>query len=94
MAKAARVIGDGGIVGWMLPDSIAFPDDSQPLLAYTTVQYRVSGGDDYTVNLVWMTNMTQAEVRSLAKDTIRAAVIETLGIAVPKAQIKMLNSPE
>ena len=94
MARAARVIGDGGVVGWMLPDSIAFPDDSQPTLAYTTVQYQVSQSPADTVNLAWLTTMTAAEVRSLAKDTIRADVIAKLGITIPKSQIKMLNSPE
>ena len=94
MAIRERVIGDGGIIGWMLPDSIAFPDDSQPTLAYTTVQYQVSQSPSDTVNLPWYTTMTAAEVRSLAKDTIRADVIAKLGITIPKAQIKMLNSPE
>ena len=34
MAREARVIGDGGVIGWMVPDSIAFPPDSQPGDAY------------------------------------------------------------
>lgn len=89
-----RVIGTGGVIGWMLPDSIAFPNEGEPTFAYTTVQYRVSGGDDYTVNLPWYTTMTAAEIRSAAKDVIRQDVIDRLGITVPKAQIKMLNSPE
>lgn len=94
MAIRARLIGDGGVIGWMLPDSIVFPDDSQPTLAYTTVQYQVSQAAADTVNLPWFTTMTAAEVRSLAKDTIRQDIIEKLGITIPKAQIKMLNSPE
>lgn len=94
MARAARMVGEGGVIGWLLPDSIAFPDDSAPTAAYTTIQYKVSGGSDHTVNLPWMTTMTQAEVRSLAKDVIRQDIIEKLGITIPKTQIKMLNSPE
>lgn len=89
-----RVIGTGGVIGWMLPDSISFPNEGEPTFAYTTVQYRVSGGDDNSCTLSWYTTMTAAEVRSAAKDTIRQDVINKLGLTIPKAQIKMLNSPE
>lgn len=94
MARAARVIGDGGVIGWLLPETIEFPDDGQPTLAYTTVNYKVSGATVDNCNLAWLTTSTQAEVRSLAKDTIRADIIAKLGITIPKANIKMLNSPE
>lgn len=94
MARAARMIGDGGVIGTLLPESIAFPDDSQPTLAYTTVAYYISQGAPDTCNLVWFTTQTAAEVRSAAKDAIRQDIIDKLGITIPKAQIKMLNSPE
>lgn len=95
MARAARVVGEGGVIGWMLPETISYPDDQDPLLAYTTVAFRVSQSQlDGSVNLVWRTNMTAAEARSAAKDAIRQDIIDKLGITIPKAQIKMLNSPE
>lgn len=94
MARAARMIGDGGVIGWLMPETITFPDESQPTLAYTSMQYKISPFSDGSVNLSWLTTMTQAEVRSLAKDVIRQDIIEKFGITVPKAQIKMLNSPE
>jgi hypothetical protein len=88
------MIGDGGVIGWLLPETIEFPDDGQPTLAYTTIKYKVSGATVDDCNLVWLTTATQAEVRSLAKDVIRADIITKLGLTIPKAQIKMLNSPE
>ena len=94
MARAARVVGDGGVIGVLLPESIAFPDESQPTLAYTTISYYASQAEPASCNLVWFTTQTAAEVRSAAKDAIRADIIEKLGITIPKAQIKMLNSPE
>jgi hypothetical protein len=95
MARAARIIGEGGVIGWMLPETIQYPDDQDPLLAYTTVAYRVSQSNlDGSVNLIWRTNMTAAEVRNACKDAIRLDIIDRLGITIPRAQIKMLNSPE
>lgn len=88
------MIGDGGVIGWLLPETIEFPDDGQPTLAYTTINYRVSGATTDSCNLAWITTSAQAEVRSLAKDAIRADIIEKTGLTIPKAQIKMLNSPE
>ncbi len=94
MARAARMIGDGGVIGWLLPETIGFPDDSQPTLAYTLMQYAISQGPGDSCNLAWDTTWTQAEVRSAAKDAIRADIIAKLGLTIPKTQIKMLNSPE
>ena len=94
MARAARMIGDGGVIGWLLPETIEFPDDGQPTLAYTLIQYKVSGATADNCNLAWLTTATQAEVRSQAKDAIRADIISKYGLTIPKAQIKMLNSPE
>jgi hypothetical protein len=88
------MIGDGGAIGWLVPETIEFPDDAQPTLAYTSIQYTASQASRESVNLAWDTSWTQAEVRSAAKDAIRADVIEKLGIAIPKTRIKMLNSPE
>lgn len=94
MARAARMIGDAGVIGQLLFESVDYPDPSQPTLAYTTIQYKPSLGTIESCNLVWFTTMTQAEVRSAAKDAIRQDIIDKLGITIPKAQIKMLNSPE
>lgn len=88
------MIGDGGVIGWLIPETIEFPDDSQPTLAYTLIRYKVSGAAEESCLMMWFTTLTQAEVRSQAKDLIRADIIEKLGLTIPKAQIKMLNSPE
>ena len=92
--RAARVIGDGGVIGWLIPESIEFPDDSEPTLAYTLIRYKVSGVNEDSCLLMWLTTLTQAEVRSQAKNTIRADIIAKFGLTSPLAQIKMLNSPE
>lgn len=94
MARAARMVGDGGVIGQLLFESIDFPDEGQPTLAYTTIQYKPSQGAVETCNLAWLTTLTQAEVRSAAKDAIRQDIIDKLGVTIPKAQIKMLNAPE
>lgn len=91
---AAREIGDGGVVGELILASVVFPDDGQPTLCNTAIQYIASGAVIDTCTLVWFTTQTQAEIRSLAKDAIRQDIIDKRGIAIPKSQIKMLNSPE
>lgn len=84
-----------GVIGTLLPDTVAFQDPvAQPTLAAVQIQYIASPGVTEVTTMIWMTTMTQAEVRSLAKDTIRADIIQKFGVTVPKSQIKMLNSPE
>lgn len=94
MARAARVIGDGGVIAWLSPETIYYPDDEQPLMAQGTILYIPSGSGQDGCALRWMTNGTAAEIRSAAKDAIRQDIIDKLGVTIPKAQIKMLNSPE
>lgn len=94
MARAARMIGDGGVIGWLAPETIAFTDEAQPTLATIQVSYKGSDIAQDSFGFNWMTTATQAEIRSLAKDAIRADILAKLGVSVPKANIKMLNSPE
>jgi hypothetical protein len=88
------MIGDGGVVGWLAPETVEYPDESQPTLSYIQLSYKGSGITQDSCNFVWMTNDTQANIRSTAKDRIRQDIIDKLGVTIPKAQIKMLNSPE
>lgn len=94
MARAARVIGEGGVIGWFLEDTIAFLDDANP--TFSTIQLSFKGYDivQDSFSFDWVTTSTQAAIRSAAKDAIRQRIIDTLGVAVPRANIKMMNSPE
>ena len=94
MARAARVIGAGGVVGWLMPETVEYPDEGQPTLSYIQLAYKGSGIALDFCNFVWMTNDTQAAIRTAAKDRIREDIIDKLGVTIPRAQIKMLNSPE
>ena len=94
MARAARVIGEGGVIGWLAPETIAFLDEGAPTFATIQLAYKGSGIDQDSFSFSWFTTATQAEVRSAAKDAIRADIIAKLNVAVPRANIKMLNSPE
>lgn len=94
MARAARMIGDGGVIGWLLPETTQFPSEATPTFAYIQIAYVISGSSQENCNLAFFTNGTQAEIRALAKDAIREDVIAKLGVTIPRAQIKMLNSPE
>ncbi len=94
MARAARMIGDGGVVGWLMPETVEYPDEAQPTMCVIQVSYKGSGIAQDSFGYTWMTTATQAEIRSGAKDAIRQDIIDKLGVTIPKAQIKMLNSPE
>lgn len=94
MARAARVIGAGGVLGWLLPETIGFPSESEPMLANIQILYMVSGASQDTCNLVFMTNGTPSEIRTAAKIAIQDDILAKTGVTVPRAQIKMLNSPE
>lgn len=94
MARAARVIGDGGVIGWLAPETIAFLDEGQPTFATIQLAYKGSDVAQDSFSFSWLTTATQAEVRSQAKDAIRQDIIDKLGVTIPKANIKMLNSPE
>lgn len=94
MALATRVIGEGGVIGEFVASTVAYPDDSQPTLAYTEIIYRMSQAPDASVNYVWDTTWTPADIRSRAKDAIKADILLKTGLTTPKSAIKMMNSPE
>lgn len=88
-------VGDGGAVGWITPETIEFPDPGQPTLCYISLAYKVSGdGAVNQLNFVTDTTLTQAAIRSAAKDLIKQSILDTYGINIPKAAIKMSNSLE
>lgn len=88
------MIGDGGVVGWLMPETVEYPDEGQPTFCIIQVSYKGSGIAQDSFGFSWFTTATQAEVRTAAKDAIRADIIAKLGVTIPRAQIKMLNSPE
>lgn len=88
------MIGDGGVIGWLGPDTIAFLDEGQPTLATIQLSYKGAGIEQDSFSFDWITTATQAEIRSSAKDAIRQRIIDVLGVTIPKSAIKMLNSPE
>ncbi len=90
MARAARVIGDGGVIGWLAPETVSYPDDEQPTMALGTMLYIASGSGQDGCALRWLTTATAAETRSQAKDAIRQDIIDKLGITIPKAQIRVI----
>lgn len=94
MARAARVIGAGGVIGWLAPETIAFLDEGQPTMATIQLAYKGSDLAQDSFSFSWMTTATQGEIRSAAKDAIQADILSKTGVTVPKTQIKMLNSPE
>jgi hypothetical protein len=95
MARAARVIGDGGVIGWLQPENgVAFNDEGQPTLATMQLAYQGSDIPQVSFSFSWLTTSTQAEARSQAKDAIRQNIIDTTGVTIPKANIRMLNAPE
>ena len=89
------MIGEGGVIGWLQPENgVEFLDAAQPTQATMQLAYKGNGITETSFSFAWLTTATQAEARSQAKDAIRQNIIDTLGVTIPKANIKMLNAPE
>ena len=95
MPISALAVGDGGAIGWLFPESIEFPDSGAPTLCYIQMAYKVSGiAVPQTLTFISDTTLTQAAIRSSAKDTIKQHILDNFGINIPKSAIKMANSLE
>lgn len=92
---AALAIGDGGALGWIDPDTVEFPDEAQPTLCTMQLFYKVSGGGArVAIPFTTDTTATQANIRSAMKDAIKADILTTFGVDIPKSASKTSNSLE
>ena len=95
MANLSDTVGLGGAVGWILPESITFPDDGQPSLAYSNCVYKISRTDlNGSFNFVWDTGTGPLALRNQMKAAIRADLLEVFGLDIPVTKIKTMNNPE
>ena len=91
----ALTITGAGAVGWLGVENSVFNDPSNPTVATIALFYRVSG--DQGPNPIYVdvnTADTQATIRSICKDAIKADILTTYGVNIAKSAIKMSNSLE
>lgn len=91
----ALTITGAGAVGWLGVENSVFNDPANPTVATIALFYRVSG--DQGPNPIYVdvnTADTQATIRSICKDAIKADILTTYGVTIAKSAIKMSNSLE
>lgn len=91
----ALTITGAGAVGWLGVEDTVFNDPANPTVATISLFYRVSGDQGQNPLFVDVnTADTQATIRSICKDAIKADILTTYGVNIAKSAIKMSNSLE
>ena len=91
----ALTITGAGAVGWLGVEDTVFNDPANPTVATISLFYRVSGDQGQNPLFVDVnTADTQANIRSICKDAIKADILTTYGVTIAKSAIKMSNSLE